>query len=550
MQQTLALASINGDAGEALVGVSTDASTAALLTDPNSLSRTALFAMIDERLGEIPGSILSVASAAEYTNVSSGITTTWQTPDDTGTVVHPSVRYFPTGFAGHRWWAAATPYFASNNQIENPCIFYSDNGTNWYEPAPGVNPLYPARSPGYNSDTHLVAGPDGLLHLFFRDYSNTGTAGEKIRHMSTKDGIAWTVPVQVIGYKDTVKRLVSPAVWWDGGQWVMLAVEILAEPRIIQRFTAPSPAGHWTLTDSNVTVSPGWDTGRSAWHIDAQLVGDQVVMMVQDAISDGAGGDVYLCVSHDNGKTFTRATTPFSAVNKYRSCFLPNITGRGLAFEVWVGGGAGNWGVTRHTLALPATEVKTAAAVASLDTLTAMLSAKTGTAPFVFGDDFNRPDGVLGTAPSGQAWVVGTGTPAIVGHRASTSTTSNSRAKTNVLTSNYTLAADIYPVMAGGNQAWIIVRYVDGANYIRIGRDGFGTSIQRITAGIITVLHNFGNISPEVTRITVQTRGNQVTASIGALTATVTETQGQSSTEIGYQVNTKAATLGVLTVRT
>lgn len=103
-------------------------------------------------------------------------------------------------------------------------------------------------------------------------------------------------------------------------------------------------------------------------------------MLVQDAISDGIGGDVFLCISNDNGKIITRTTTPISSTNKYRSCFLPNVTGRGLAFEAWIGGG-GNRAITRHTLALPTTETKTAAAVASLVNLTAMLSAKTGAAP-------------------------------------------------------------------------------------------------------------------------------------------------------------------------
>lgn len=82
------------------------------------------------------------------------------------------------------------------------------------------------------------------------------------------------------------------------------------------------------------------------------------------------------------------------------------------------------------------------------------------------------------------------------------------------------------------------------------GRDGYAVTIPRITAGGLIVLHNFGNISAGLTRITVKAQGDKITATIGSLAAMVTETQRQSSAEIGYQVNATTARMSLLTVRT
>jgi hypothetical protein len=280
--------------------------------------------------------------------------TTWTTPDGTGVAAHPSVRFFPNGFNGYHWWAASTPYFNSDNQVENPCIYVSENGTNWTTPPGVTNPLAPAPTGGYNSDTHLIQSPDGKLLLFYRDYSSTGTAAEKIVLMESSDGITWTTPKEVMGYSDSVKRIMSPAIWWDGSanKWVMVGVEILSQPRVVQRFTASSPYGPWTY-DRNVTIDLAWGTGKSPWHIDAMQIGAQVLMVIQDTTFNGGGGDIYLALSDDGGKTFKRATDPIATQNRYRSCVLPKLTESGLALDLWLGTAGGTWTINRGTAAVP-----------------------------------------------------------------------------------------------------------------------------------------------------------------------------------------------------
>src|SRR5699024_10013244 len=53
---------------------------------------------------------------------------------DAGEAVHPSVLYFPDGWNGHRYWMAYTPYAGGTDGREDPCIAYSDDGTNWTVP--------------------------------------------------------------------------------------------------------------------------------------------------------------------------------------------------------------------------------------------------------------------------------------------------------------------------------------------------------------------------------------------------------------------------------
>lgn len=478
---------------------------------------------------------LSITNANKYI-LGETVDTTWVTPDGSGVVVHPSVRFFPNGFNGYQWWAAATPYLGSDNQVENPCIFVSTDGTNW-TPPPGVtNPLAGPPPAGYNSDTHLIQHPDGRLLLFYRDYSSTGSAPEKIVLMESRDGIEWSKPREITASQDNVRRLMSPAVWFDGGsnKWVMLAVEILAQPRKVQRFTAPDAYGPWTY-DRDVTFDLPWGTGRSPWHIDAMLIGQQVLLVVQDATFNSGGGDVYLALSSDKGRTFKRATLPVATGNRYRSCVLPKLTEQGLALDLWLGTVGGSWGVKRGTAIAPVQGQIPTETTAMLT----LLAAKTGTAPYLVGDDFSRPNSTtgLGVAPSGQAWVASQGTLAIVGRRATVPVAGNSRAFLDIGTANYELSLDIYAVQAGGNQAWLVFRAVDGANYLRVGRDGFALTLQRVTNGSVTVLHTFPATPASATGVAVRAAGDKVTVTAGGSTQTVTEAQGQASTLAGIQIS-------------
>lgn len=48
------------------------------------------------------------------------------TYDGSKQLTHPSVLYFPESWNGHKYWAVATPYPNSNDEYENPSIYYFD----------------------------------------------------------------------------------------------------------------------------------------------------------------------------------------------------------------------------------------------------------------------------------------------------------------------------------------------------------------------------------------------------------------------------------------
>ena len=348
--------------------IPTDQAIAGNILDPQTETARALSGTIGDQINSRAEAQMRIENINDF-SLGALTPTTWETPDGTGVVVHPSARYFPNGFNGHHWWAAITPYFNANNQVEDPCILVSEDGTNWVSPEGVDNPLWPAQPGGYNSDTHLTQGPDGKLYLFFRDFSTSELPTEKIRCFISDNGIDWTGPTTVTAAGSETRRLMSPAVWWDAGEnrWVMLAVEITSVPTQIFRLTAPAALGPWTKDASPATISPAWPTGRAPWHLDAMPFGSQIVALIQESQGGtSAGGNIYLAVSDDAGRTFTRADSPLATGGLYRSCLLPKITESGLSLDVWVGKHGGSWGVNRGTASKRIKDSATTAEVVAL----------------------------------------------------------------------------------------------------------------------------------------------------------------------------------------
>lgn len=86
-----------------------------------------------------------------------------------GDVVHPCVRYIEEGFEGHRWWMIYTPYYASNEKLENPRLCYSD-AADGEPPVKWSFYCQIAETPetGYNSDPTMLFH-NGQLYIFWRE---------------------------------------------------------------------------------------------------------------------------------------------------------------------------------------------------------------------------------------------------------------------------------------------------------------------------------------------------------------------------------------------
>lgn len=122
-----------------------------------------------------------------------------ETYDGSGQLTHPGVRYFPDGWCGHKYWMVATPYPNSAIELENPCVWYSDDGYTWS--AEGIpNPLdLPLMVDGVqasmNSDPHLLLRPDGVMEVWWRTnyWENSGEGLYTVVYRRTStDGTNWT----------------------------------------------------------------------------------------------------------------------------------------------------------------------------------------------------------------------------------------------------------------------------------------------------------------------------------------------------------------------
>ena len=86
------------------------------------------------------------------------------TYDGSGQAVHPSMLVQDKS---PRFVLSFTPYTDTDDHVENPSIVVSDDGLNFREEKPGLNPLVPAPEKDHNDDPELFYsnGKYGILYL-------------------------------------------------------------------------------------------------------------------------------------------------------------------------------------------------------------------------------------------------------------------------------------------------------------------------------------------------------------------------------------------------
>ncbi|MDD4992424.1 MAG: hypothetical protein PHR83_09355 [Paludibacter sp.] len=81
--------------------------------------------------------------------------------------LHPCVRFIPEGFMGYKWWMVQSPYYARNNKLENPILYFSKDEefpSNWE----CIGVVYDTPQTGYNSDPTLFC-ENNKLWIFWRE---------------------------------------------------------------------------------------------------------------------------------------------------------------------------------------------------------------------------------------------------------------------------------------------------------------------------------------------------------------------------------------------
>lgn len=236
---------------------------------------------------------------------------TTPTPDGSGQTVHPKVLDTITGWGGHRYWMAHTPYPFADDSKEDPCILVSADGTTWTTPAGLTNPLddQPGTPDFYNSDTHLVLH-EGTMHLIWRTSRTSPQIEDEISWRTSTDGTTWTpkhtlyrsaAPGTVYG------QMLSPALLKTSTGWRMYLVAANADPNrlvyVDTPVTTPGPAD-WSAPVRCHFGSPGKDQfilGRDVWHIDVIQDGTAYWALLNDCAqrTGGIHGDLYLARSED-----------------------------------------------------------------------------------------------------------------------------------------------------------------------------------------------------------------------------------------------------------
>ncbi len=97
-------------------------------------------------------------------------------PEYRDDVLHPCIRYIEEGYCGHQWWMVMSPFYAENDAIENPILFYGDSESEKIPPLEWQFATVVKETPacGYNSDPMLYFD-NGKLRVLWREFRTERT---------------------------------------------------------------------------------------------------------------------------------------------------------------------------------------------------------------------------------------------------------------------------------------------------------------------------------------------------------------------------------------
>lgn len=105
--------------------------------------------------------------------------------------LHPCIRCYEDSFLGYKYWMVQSPYYAKNNQIENPILYRSNDYMVWND---GVE-VAPTPISGYNSDP-CIFRDSNRMYVFWRECCTALCDSLSVRRatvgVSTTDGVNFT----------------------------------------------------------------------------------------------------------------------------------------------------------------------------------------------------------------------------------------------------------------------------------------------------------------------------------------------------------------------
>ena len=191
----------------------------------------------------------------------------FDTYDGSRQVVHPDYAATPAGTFGQRFHLAITPYPFGNAAYENPSYFEGATRRLWGLGPGAPNPVVFPEA-GYLSDPDLVFVPDqGELWLYYRQV----TADNIVRLVRTRDGIAWSEPVEVARAPN--HGIISPSVVRRAaGDWWMFAVNAGAAGCGAMATTVEVRRSADGIRWGDPVAAALEQPGLWAWHVDVQWI--------------------------------------------------------------------------------------------------------------------------------------------------------------------------------------------------------------------------------------------------------------------------------------
>lgn len=149
------------------------------------------------------------------------------------------------------------PYDGVDGTKENPSIYCSDDNETWAVPAGITNPIVLYVAGAQNADTELVV-ENSVMYIVYM-FNSGGLS--YIKEVHTADMITWTSPAEL--FHTANDAIVSPAILWDGSQWVMYSINLVSEPNTMERRTAASMLGSWSSASTCTVYLPT----SYLWHL-------------------------------------------------------------------------------------------------------------------------------------------------------------------------------------------------------------------------------------------------------------------------------------------
>jgi len=208
--------------------------------------------------------------------------------------IHPDVVYFEEGYRGHYYYMSFTPYPFGQSKCENPCIVVSNNGVDFYEEKPGINPLVTFPANGYNDDPDLIYNQEKeLFHLYYLETMRPDSQNVVI--MTSNNGLKWK-RAALIHYdlKNADPFILSPACIMTGSDFLLFFVNSSAPNKPVQ-YLKSEDGIEWHPNDIH-TIDYTLPPNLKPWHIDIFSDGNIFYLLV---CGPHPNTDLYIAMSRD-----------------------------------------------------------------------------------------------------------------------------------------------------------------------------------------------------------------------------------------------------------